>query len=509
MKSSWTITLLRLGAVVGRADPLDVWNWRNPVPTGDRLEAIVYGSGLFVAVGFGGTVVTSTDGITWVQQHSATQYDLEGIAYGNGQFVAVGYSCGAQCDGTIVSSTDGVNWVEHHPNPAVWGLHSVAYGNGQFVAVGNAVLTSSDGINWTERQLRNGWFSLTGIIFASDEFVAVGDNSIIATSPDGVNWSSRDSGTGNDLPSIAFGNGQFVLPTFAAGVPGGSSILVSTNAVAWVQRWSGAGYSFVQPIGVGYGNGLFVVVGAGRLSSTGMDEMLILTSDDGENWFQRHSEAHPLNNFLSAVAYGNGRFVAVGDTGMILTSTDGITWVQSQSGTTDQLNSVAYGNGRYVVVGGRRDPFGGSEPNETPIMIGADGKEWTPIHTGASNVLRSVIYGRDQFVAVGNPHLNSATGSEESTILTSADGVGWVQSYSGSNSVPYLLSAVVYGKGQYVAVGSPHLNSGTGSQESTILTSADGVQWQQQSSGARAYHARSVHSRFAAHAACDRASSLR
>src|SRR5439155_24794641 len=49
-------------AEVGRADPLDTWTWRNPLPTGNYLNGITYGNDQFVVVGDLGTIVTSADG---------------------------------------------------------------------------------------------------------------------------------------------------------------------------------------------------------------------------------------------------------------------------------------------------------------------------------------------------------------------------------------------------------------------------------------------------------------
>lgn len=54
-------------APVATAGPLDIWTWRNPLPTGNQLNAITYGKGLFVAVGANSTIVTSSDGINWEQ----------------------------------------------------------------------------------------------------------------------------------------------------------------------------------------------------------------------------------------------------------------------------------------------------------------------------------------------------------------------------------------------------------------------------------------------------------
>ena len=44
-------------------------------------------------------------------------------------------------------------------------------------------------------------------------------------------------------------------------------------------------------------------------------------------------------------------FVAVGDNGTILTSSDGTTWTSRTSGTTEKLRGGAYGNSTLVVVG--------------------------------------------------------------------------------------------------------------------------------------------------------------
>ena len=57
--------------------------------------------------------------------------------------------------------------------------------------------------------------------------------------------------------------------------------------------------------------------------------------------------------YLTAVTYGNGLFVAVGDRNAILTSPDGVTWTQRASGTVGFLRGVTYGNGTFAAVGER------------------------------------------------------------------------------------------------------------------------------------------------------------
>src|SRR5512147_1878768 len=72
------------------ADPLDTWQWRNPLPQGNYLYHVAYGNGTFVAVGEAGTVLTSVDGENWTQEYSGTDLGLAGVTYANNLFIAVG-----------------------------------------------------------------------------------------------------------------------------------------------------------------------------------------------------------------------------------------------------------------------------------------------------------------------------------------------------------------------------------------------------------------------------------
>jgi hypothetical protein len=58
--------------------------------TGSWLNDVTYGNGLFVAVGNGGTILTSPDGVSWTERTSPTIGGLFSVTYGNGTFVAVG-----------------------------------------------------------------------------------------------------------------------------------------------------------------------------------------------------------------------------------------------------------------------------------------------------------------------------------------------------------------------------------------------------------------------------------
>ena len=317
---------------IGRADPLDTWSSGSPLPQ-VGLSAIAYAQEEVVAVGWPGAILTSADGVNWVQRqsniHAGTNSELYGIAYGNGQFVAVGVTAtiGGTVvlgyTGTIVTSTDGVSWIQ--PQSGTQSpLQGIAYGKGQFVVVNEfdtTLLTSADGLNWEQRQssIQTGTYvqmGLFGIAYGNGRFVAVGK-------------AKENTGTKGDVLSSPV-------------------ILTSADGVNWLSQVLGA-QPYTGLNAVTYGNGQFVAVGAGYspdLLEAG--RAIILTSTDGTNWVQHQSAA---TTGLHAVTYASGQFVTAGSRGGILTSLDGVTWVKRPSATEDSLSGLGYGNGHFVAVG--------------------------------------------------------------------------------------------------------------------------------------------------------------
>jgi len=60
----------------------------------------------FVSVGNSGTILTSSDGISWTKRTSGKWEYLKGVTSGNGLFVTDGNS------GTILTSPDGNSWTK-------------------------------------------------------------------------------------------------------------------------------------------------------------------------------------------------------------------------------------------------------------------------------------------------------------------------------------------------------------------------------------------------------------
>lgn len=189
--------------------------------------------------------------------------------------------------------------------------------------------------------------------------------------------------------------------------------------------------------------GIFVASGAGILK--------FLYS--GENWTDVILTGSEIMNCVKYIEQLN-LFVAVGNTGAIYMSTDGIVWNKKESNTTKDLRDVAYSEilNLFVAVGG------------TEILISSDGESWQS--QNVTYILNSIAYSKELnlFVAVGNNDL-----------ITSSDGVNWDKRDSGISVTYFYLQSVVWSKKneQFVAVG----------YNGKITVSNDGINWVEHSYG--------------------------
>jgi hypothetical protein len=314
----------------------------NPAFSNVSVSGIAYGGNKFVAVGYNRQIAYSADGISWTAVantgFTTTQYgnnNIFDIAYGNGKFVAVGGS------NQMAYSTDGINWTAvantaFLPSTAsglrdATDISCVAYGNGKFVAGGvcasdvnrnewGAQLAySTDGINWTAVDATIFGFSSTihraiiTVEFVNDRFVATTElnDGILGYSTDGINWTLGGS----------------PLPT---GIDPGS---------------------YYQVLGIAYGAGKYVVGGTDKY---------IAYSTNCVNW--KNGNEYPLGGSVGstpnvrAITFANGKFIAVGYYNSIAQSTDGTSWTKFNNvplgGTVNTgLYDVAYGVGKFVAVG--------------------------------------------------------------------------------------------------------------------------------------------------------------
>jgi hypothetical protein len=141
----------------------------------------------------------------------------------------------------------------------------------------------------------------------------------------------------------------------------------------------------------------------------------------------RWSRPRPQGNTLSAVAFGNGKFVAVGDAGALLTSTDGTTWAVTNVSRFD-LAGVSFGNGTFVAVA-----------RTGSIYTSTDAQSWTlrepPITDSSWHAGVSFLNG--MFITYGQQ------------ILTSANGLVWTN----HGFSPVISRPIAFGGGRYLMPG--------------------------------------------------------
>jgi hypothetical protein len=297
MKNSCPVLLALLVALLGTPGRLSAQlaNWTNQSPAGvpSMLWSAAYGAGTYVAVGHDGAIVTSADAMVWTRRNSGTTDWIVAVTYANGMFVAVGDN------GRILTSRDGVAWTQLTP-VTTSRLNGIVHANNLFVVVGEngAIVTSADGVRWTARDSGGITDWLHGIVYSGGAYVAVGQNARLARSPDGITWS--------------------------------------------VFRLQGLSFNFENIV---VAQGLIVAVTSGGPSGNGE---IWTASDFFGSWLRRRVNQA---GFLEGIAYGPAGFVATGQAGSILTSTDGINWTDQTSGTSRSFTGAFYAGNRYLALG--------------------------------------------------------------------------------------------------------------------------------------------------------------
>jgi hypothetical protein len=186
--------------------------------------------------------------------------------------------------------------------------------------------------------------------------------------------------------------------------------------------------------GVAWGGGKFVAVGFNNT---------ITSSPDGIDWTNG-----TFTGSLSGIAWGgtagNEKFVAVGLYGVITSSPNGVDWTPVSNSTfTGHINGIAWGGGKWVAVG-----------DDGKMAYSTDnGATWTqvsPSPFGSSDQIDAAAWGNGKWVAAGGD-----------TIAYSSDGETWTKvnnhPFSSSSSS---IQSIAWGGGKWIAAGSGGILSG-------------------------------------------------
>jgi len=285
----------------------------------------------------------------------------------------------------------------------------IGYNNKTSAAVVVSAGSNVDNMEWiavTDSPF--GTSRINAIVYANGKFVAGSSGGKMATSPDGVTWTAvADStfGTSN-INAIIYADNKFIA------VGGDRKMATSTNGTTWT---------------------------AGTITTFG-------TTD----------------NTINSIAYGSGRYVAVGgyDNVKMATSTNGTTWSSvSQSAITYSLRTITYGDGKFIAGGS-------AEQTQGKMMYSTNGTTWTAISANIMHVYdNGITYGSN-----GSTISNFVAGAQNGQIWTSPDGITWtaidtdVFVANSYGTIKGTIHAIAYGNGKFVA----------GGQYGRMATSTDG-----------------------------------
>ena len=263
------------------------------------------------------TIVWTEDGTSITEATSYADLNYVAVASGLTQYVAI------DANGRIKQSNDATSWGDAPSNLLSYALTFVGleYGNGVHIAIASgtsSVFTSTDnGSSWTE---------VTGAGVSNVAHIVYGNGKWIAANGSGDTWESIDDGASwtaganigdvqHDLADLTFGNGRFVASTYDS--PNDISTVnnkffysftdASTPAASSV--WlPGEDTNVADNVLIAYSQGVFVGV---------TESGSIIQSDDGVYWTDKGTVSGSYNKILAGVTGDGPIFYPVSSTNQV------------------------------------------------------------------------------------------------------------------------------------------------------------------------------------------------
>jgi len=465
------------------------WQYATSATSATNPRCVAYnGSNLYVAGGDNGAILTSPDGNTWTGRDSTLTGSINSVFYLNGNYLAIGP---AGSTTNLITSPDGVTWTRRTAgtstfNAAAYGASTyvvvsvsggngafystdlvtwtgattlggdnyfdVVFGNSLFVTVGSngALYTSPDGATWTSRSAGSTQFNR--IIYANSLFVAVGNSGTIRTSTDGVTWTLRTSNVAGNLNDVVW-NGSIFCAVGASGV-----ITTSPDGTTWTARTPGD--TTVTLMSVAWSGTRFIVTNTTNTS--------VWASTDGITWTRVFGAALVSGAATRYTAYLGSRFISVGTTGFIQTSTEGLTWrasneVQYTVSTVTRL--LKLGGVYYALTNGG-------------VFQSSDGITFSAVREiPSSNTARGVAYSGSAWIII----CATASNGFPAAVFKSTDGTTWAKSAdlftpTSTSSVTINFTDCEYANGNFILGASSVVVAGA-RVSGGVYTSSDGVTW--------------------------------
>jgi len=243
--------------------------------------------------------------------------------------------------------------------------------------------------------------------------------------------------------------------TFNQAITGLTAADITLSGVSGVSKGtlSGSGPTYTLPIsGFTAGGTLNVAVAKSGYAISGSpktaDIYYYVAPQQPSGWIKVADSKFEYYESIYGIAWGNNKFVVVGNGGKTAYSPDGITWTAVTVGNV-RKNTIAYGNGKFVAGG-----------NAGMIIYSTNGINWTVLmesNFGTSSIIYGIAWGKDKFVAVG----------DKGKIVYSPDGITWTAVGDSKFTTSDSILTIAYGNGKFVAGGS----------SGKMAYSSDGITW--------------------------------
>lgn len=412
------------------------------------------------------TFAYSSDGISWTGLGTiiftgGTFIGGADVAWNGLMFVAVGGR--GSISNSIAYSYNGIAWTGLGTGQYSYYGTSISWNGSRWVAFGsngsNGIFYSStNGINWTlgNTTIFNSAANFSGaskIYWNGTKFIAVcsSTNNSFAYSLDGIAWTQ--TGSTSIFPSasgVAFNNARrntIKYPTNLT-LAGGLTVPTYTFSIAYsydgITNWTGApGSSNIFTVANCFEwNGSMWVAGGQSTNNTAY-------SYDGINWYGTGTTVFSAS--CNGVAWGDNKWVGVGQGNVIGYSYDGINWIGLNASSVFVRGLGIIWDGKKYIAGGT----GTLTPNT--IAYSYNGINWTGLGT---SIFTSCSY----FAKNGTTIV--AVGSGANSIAYSNDGINWIGVGTSMFSSGW---RVTWNGGMFLAGGSGGPNS--------LAYSYNGISW--------------------------------
>ncbi len=315
----------------------------------------------YIAVGASGTVLRSTDGVTWTAQTFPNTLLVNAVTWTGQRFVAVGQGTTAPVgNARAYHSTDGRTWTEL-VTPCASGaqagnLTAVTTNGTRVVAVGAtgasapcAVFSDDHGLTWASASVPGGGGDFQGAAFANSNFITQGPSLTPHRSPTGATFTANG---GTPLNAVGTFSTLAYLPTLdrliVTGTGNGKAVQAAHSSDG------GATFGANQDIFGGNGSNQYVramAASSTRVVAVGDVNITQCRLDFTENFTTFAWQSPEIfmggctSTQFNGIIHDGTRFIAVGASGRMATSATGSAndWTITTPGGAANLNGIAIG----------------------------------------------------------------------------------------------------------------------------------------------------------------------